>query len=274
MKKKVIISIGALLFAFALPLSALAHDSGIFSVQPKGSITGTVTAINGSSITFQPSFGGTFTIDATKATVKSNSESAISISDLRVGDKISVVGTITGSISAETIKNNTRGTRTLEGRVVLVTGSTVTLVSKGLILVTASTSGTTTITHNGKVVLLSDLKIGALVKTTGMWDASAKTLSATSIELMQDTTPLNLVGVITAKTDTGLTIVAANGTTYTIDLSGATILKKNRKAASQSELKVGDRLQVKGTSGIGSTLIKAQTAFDLSLKAKVRNEQR
>lgn len=270
MKKTTSIALGALILSVALPLSAFAHETLSFSTQTKGSITGTVTAVSGTSVTFQPSFGGTFTIDSTNATIKSNSDTTLTVSDLKAGDKITVMGTITGSIAAETMKDHTRGTKTLEGRVVLVSGSTVTLVTKGLVLLTVSTTGTTTITKSGQAALLSDLTMGTLVKATGMRDSSGKTLAATSLELKQDTTPLNLIGVITAKTDNGVTIAAKNGTTYTLDLSSATILKKNRKEGTQSDLKVGDRLQVKGASSLGSTLIKAQTVFDLSLKAKAK----
>jgi hypothetical protein len=63
---------------------------------------GTVTAVNGSTITITGKDGKTYTVDASSATAQKLQ--TISVSDIRVGDEIGVMGTLSGtSITAKNI---------------------------------------------------------------------------------------------------------------------------------------------------------------------------
>ena len=64
--------------------------------------TGKITAVNGSTVTITDSKGNTYTIDASSS--KLEKISTISVSDLAVGDTISVQGTVSGtSVAAKNI---------------------------------------------------------------------------------------------------------------------------------------------------------------------------
>lgn len=62
-------------------------------------VAGTVTAINGSTITVTALAGGTYTIDATNANIKkfaaSSTPAVITIGSVAVGDKVLIRGSIT-----------------------------------------------------------------------------------------------------------------------------------------------------------------------------------
>jgi hypothetical protein len=146
---------------------AIAGYTGLASAQTSGSaqasntqmrrgpgVHGTVTAVNGSSITItektgpRGAAGTTYTVDASNATVKKfaagSAPATISASQIAVGDEIGVTGTISGtSVTATEIMDGMGMTgfgghgfggpgkgRGAIGTVSAVNGSTITLTGK------------------------------------------------------------------------------------------------------------------------------------------------
>jgi len=96
-------------------------------------VMGTVTAVNGSSITVSAN-GGVYTIDASGATVEKYSGStsaSVGVAGIAVGDTVSIAGTITSAdLTAKDIRdgNPPKPTPpTAMGKVTAVSGSTITL---------------------------------------------------------------------------------------------------------------------------------------------------
>ena len=68
-----------------------------------GGVMGTVSAINGSTLTISTKDGGTYTVDASSATVKASGTTS-SVSAIKVGDTVRVGGTVTtASMTAKNI---------------------------------------------------------------------------------------------------------------------------------------------------------------------------
>jgi hypothetical protein len=72
---------------------------------PGGGAMGTVTAVNGSTLTVTDKDGGVYTIDASTATVKA-SGSTSAVSDIKVGDTVMIQGKVTtASMTATNIED-------------------------------------------------------------------------------------------------------------------------------------------------------------------------
>ena len=73
---------------------------------------------------------------------------------------------------------------------------------------------------------------------------------------------------VSAIDGTNLTMIAANGKTFTVDASSATIIRKFGAASSMSEVAVGDMLWVKGTVATkGGTAVTAKKIRNMSVHA-------
>ena len=105
-------------------------------------VAGTVTAVDGSTITLTGKDGSTYTIDASKAAISKTS--TITVSGVAVGDTLMVGGTISGtSVAADHIMDGAMpsgmgpgmgggrgmGGRGVEGKVTAVSGTTLTVTS-------------------------------------------------------------------------------------------------------------------------------------------------
>jgi riboflavin synthase alpha subunit len=70
-----------------------------------GGAMGTVTAINGSTLTVTGKDGGTYTVDASSATVKASGATS-AVSDIKVGDTVMIQGSITtATMTAKNIED-------------------------------------------------------------------------------------------------------------------------------------------------------------------------
>lgn len=73
---------------------------------------------------------------------------------------------------------------------------------------------------------------------------------------------------VSAIDGTNLTMIAANGKTFTVDASSATIIRKFGAASSMAEVAVGDMLWVKGTVATrGGTAVTAKKIRNMSVHA-------
>ena len=162
-----------------------------------GGVFGTVTAVSGNSITLtSKGFGPnktatTYTIDATGATVMKDGV-ASSVSNIAVGDSISVQGTVNGtSVTATNIRdgrgagpNNTAGLEAsipegngqpiIGGSVTAVSGSTITITNKSNVAYTVDVSGAK-ITKSGKAGTATDIVVGDTVIAQGTVNGTAVT---------------------------------------------------------------------------------------------------
>jgi len=154
---------------------------------------GNITVINGNIITMQEEAdegGASYTVDASGATI-TNKGATASITDLKVGDKIMVKGTVSGnnvaatSISIGCGKGMDRGAHGNFGNITAIDGSIITISEKtksGDTLYTVDAS-TVSVKNNGAAASITDLKVGDKIMVEGT--VSGNSIAATSISLGQ-----------------------------------------------------------------------------------------
>jgi hypothetical protein len=172
-------------------------------------IIGTVSSIDGTTLTVTSTKGTAYSVDASAATfVKGFGKSAttIALSNIAVSDHVAVMGAVTGDsvaatkiddgVMAHTKKSGTSTTSTgthqrlanaAFGTVASVNGNTITLTRKtktGTSTVTAVTTGTTTYKKNGVADTASDITVGQRVVVMGTKDTSGNITAATSVNIM------------------------------------------------------------------------------------------
>ncbi|MBU6323748.1 MAG: hypothetical protein KGI41_03840 [Patescibacteria group bacterium] len=173
---------------------------------PGMGVAGTVTAVNGSTITLTSRDGGTYTIDASNASFTKDAGTAITLADIKVGDTLLVGGNVvTATLTASKIHDGAlpvpsadRGMpfqkRATFGTVASVSGSSFTLTRRGpggAATVTVTTDANTTYKKNGQADTFADVTLGARVVVMGTRDASGN-VAATSVNIMvPHTTPQN-----------------------------------------------------------------------------------
>lgn len=148
---------------------------------------GSVTAINGNTITMKDAKGKTWTLDVSKAKLSKMRGEEMKVEDIKVSDKIEIRGTASGTnIDPQTIKNKTLGSHryAYTGMVQSVSGSTIITKGKTLGVKTVITNDKTTFTSGKDTISLSDIPVGSKIKITGTWERSDKTITATKVQLL------------------------------------------------------------------------------------------
>lgn len=192
---------------------------------------------------------------------KDHGEKAL-VSELGEGDYIDVQGTLaTGAdsilITATYIKDTALQTdaKTLSGTVVSVDTSARSFVinekTYGKTTVFASHA---TLTKGVRTITLGEIKAGdKILSVAGTYDHSAGSIDASSIDVYQDASVFagrNFEGTLKSISGTSLPVtlvVNVSGTDYTVYAdASATVLKKNRAAASLSRYLVGDTIRFYG----------------------------
>jgi hypothetical protein len=157
---------------------------------------GTVTAVNGTTITVTSkagpngTAGATYTVDAANATVMKNGATS-SVSNIAVGDTVMVAGTVNGtSITATSIRDGVGqrqpGTRTpaqspIQGNGEPVVGGTITAVNGTTITVTNKSNVTYTIDASAATVVKGNVTSSIANVATGDNVLVQGTVNGTSV---------------------------------------------------------------------------------------------
>ncbi len=186
-KKTVIITIVAVVFiaasmGYTKNASAqtdLTHKS-IFAHLP--GVFGEVTGINGNIITITNKKGVSYVIDASSAKIMRDRNTNISLSDVKIGDSLVIMGTVSGtSVSASTIfdgipkflsaKNGgLRNMRGVAGSVTSISGTNITVEGKNGTHYIVDVSGAEILKIAGKTrtaTSVLDLAVGDTVLVKG-----------------------------------------------------------------------------------------------------------
>jgi hypothetical protein len=254
----------------------MGHAPGVF---------GTVSAINGSTLTLNSKGFGpnatatTYTVDATNATVTKNG-AASSLSNISMGDSISVQGTVSGtSVTATSIRDGMIGRMGMKpgvlGTVASVSGNSLTVTSK---MGPSGGTGTTytvdatnaTVTKNGASSSVTNIIVGDTVMVQGT--VSGTSVTATSIRdgmpqggrgtapnIIQGNGQPVIGGTVAAINSSTLTVTNKSNITYTVDATNATIEKGNA-TSSISNIAVGDNVVIQGT--VNGTSVTASSIID------------
>jgi hypothetical protein len=202
----------------------------------------TITAIDGSRISLKTVDGWTRTIVVASTTTITKGGQTISVGDLKVGDQIVFRQTrnADGSFAIAAIQVVVPR---VAASVTAVTGSGFTLKARDGTTWTVAVNGSTTFTLGSKAGARSDVKVGLDVVVEGN-QGTGNTLTALTVHVRLP----RVVGQVTAKTASTLTIKRADGTTATIHLGGSTTYQLPGKAsASLADIAVGAVVAVEGT---------------------------
>ena len=154
-----------------------------FGGQGRGGTSGTVSAISGTSITMTGTNGTSYTVDASQVKIMNG----LSISNIQVGDKVQVVGTVSGtSIAAKSINDQSfQGRNIFMGSVTAVSGSTITISGRNKMNYTVDASQATVTKGMGTkatTVAVSGIVVGEQITAVGTLNGS--TVTATTIRDM------------------------------------------------------------------------------------------
>ncbi len=225
-------------------------------------IEGAVTAIQGTTLTVQAKNGGTYTVDASGAKFVRRFGAAMVIGDIQINDQLHVEGRIDGNtVVAKLVRDESLQARHGEfsGKVTTITGTSFVIQTSGRGTQTIMTTASTTIMKQGATTTLSAIPVGTQVKVRGVWNTSNNNVVASRIHIVEHVRSIRLQGTVESKTATStFTLKATNGTTYTIDASQATLVRKAAGTTSLDTLVVGERVEVQGKHVVGSTAIKAR----------------
>lgn len=276
----------------------------------RSATAGTVTAVSGTTITITAmrpdGTTPTLTVDASNSTVLYRGTQS-SVSSIKVGDKIIVNGTLSGTtITATAISAGiTLPGAVLHdihpgtvGKVTAVSGTTLTITSqpdprtKTTKTFTVDATAATVMKSSGTGTI-ADITVGSVVLVEGT--VSGSTITATMIRvsdmsfehgefanIKSNGQPV-IEGKITAISDTTITVSSAapanstGGSTaaavvYTVDASKATIAKAGVSAATVTNLSVGDMVIIQGA--VNGSAVVAATIIDHPMQTGGDGENR
>lgn len=242
----------------------------VWAAGPK-TLTGVVTAFNGNQITFAATSAAKYTADSGSAQLTRKNGVAIKLSEILVGDKISVTGTLWGdnSISASFIQDLSLYTHTssFSGKISSINSADNSFVmdSKTYGSQTIHTNNFTTYYKNGSSATFKDLILGMTASVKGQWDRSSVDVTAMTVNGSYRLIDIYFTGTLSIKNGTAFTVIGNGNVIYGVDASGATLQSKNSKPMSLGEFNVGDSLRVWGKHLSGSVAIMGTQIKDPSV---------
>lgn len=236
-------------------------------------IEGSVTAVASDHIVVHTRSGDDVTIGVTTDTIIRGDDHMLGLSDIKVGDHVSVEARVNADKSLTALRievGNDQGDGNNHNSVELT--GVIASISTGSINVTAggksvvvNISTTTVLRHGSTTLSISDLKVGNQVEVQGALNTDGS-IAATLIQV-EDTgnaghpETVEFDGTVTAVSATSLT-VKAEGTSVTVALTSTTTVTNGDHAGSISDLKVGQRVEVKANRLADNSLVATQVRID------------
>lgn len=226
-----------ILVLFCVAVSGAAHAAAISET----TLVGVVTAQYANQIVFKTNAAVVYRAEASYATLVRRNGSAITVTDIAVGDKVEVRGQVwsDNSISASSIRNLTLNTHTgtFSGKIVSIDQSDKTIFLQGAqnSSQTVHTTIATSFTRNGSAAVFQDLQVGMTATVHGTWERSKAVVIADAVRARARLLNIDITGDVTMKNGSALTVVA-NGVLYAVDASNAVLRSKNNKVMHLSEL--------------------------------------
>ncbi|MGZ3587961.1 MAG: DUF5666 domain-containing protein [Candidatus Limnocylindrales bacterium] len=211
----------------------------------------TISAIDGSNVTLKTADGWTRTIVITSSTKLTKGGQTIVLGDLKVGDAVSFQQT-RNSDGTYTVTAVQVIVPTVSGSVSAVSDSGFTLKGRDGTTWTVTVTGSTTyqLGSSGAAGSKADVEVGSQVVVQGP-QGSGNELTALTVHVQQ----AQVVGEVTAKSSTSITIKRADGTTQTIKVgSGTTYRVAGVTSATLADVTVGMRIVAEGTQNSDGSL--------------------
>lgn len=114
---------------------------------------------------------------------------------------------------------------------------------------TIAVTSSTKLTKAGQTVTLGDIKVGDAIRFSQTRNADGSyTIDAVAVVVPR------IAGAVTGLSDSGFTVKARNGTTWTVSVTGSTTYMVGGKAGTKSDVTVGAMVAVSGTRDSDSTM--------------------
>lgn len=200
-----------------------------------------ITAISGNRVSLATDDGWTRTVTVASTTTLTKGGQAISVGDLAVGDEVRLAQ-----------ERNDDGTYTVTalhvvlpitgGRVTAVDGDSITLERRGGATQVVTIDGTTAYTVGKAAGTRSDVVVGSTVVIEGT--ESGTTFTATAVHVQ----PVKAGGTVTKVSGSTITVERRDGSSQVIHVDADTTFRvKGKESATLGDIKVGDRVQARGT---------------------------
>ena len=246
-------------------------------------VVGTVSAVNGNSITIsgRQGFSNTatsaatiYTVDATNAKVTKNN-TASTVSAIAVGDTVMVQGKVSGtSVTATNIRDGianfggkgVNGTG-VAGTVASISGSTITISSKANTTYTVDASSAA-VTKGGAASSVSAIAVGDEIMVQGT--VTGTSVKATNIRdgagqpVIQGNGQPVVAGSVSSISGNTITITNNSNVTYTVDATNAKFVVAGVTSPTISNVTTGDNLVVQGT--VNGNSVVASSVIDQKVK--------
>ncbi len=154
----------------------------------RGVVTG--LSVSANSFTMTAENGDSFTVNVANAKITTAFKGNIQLADIKVSDKVSVVGEVSGSqINAKAVVVSPANTHPARGggTVTALSGSSSTLKTEnsGIVsFVTVNTNASTTVfTKDHATTTLASIQVGSKVRVKGLWDEILNALKAIVVKI-------------------------------------------------------------------------------------------
>jgi len=189
-----------------------------------------------------------------------------------VAGKVTSVDVTNNAITVQGMRNSTTSYNVNVSGAVITKNNATTTISAISVGDTVMVRGTV----NGTSVAATSVRDGAFGSGMGRsWNGSSTRPTGTfpgnrgfhmpsgTLPYASGTRPMaspSIAGTIASVNGSSLTVTGNNGTTYTVDASNATLVKKGSSTSSISGINVGDNVQIEGN--VSGTAITATAIFD------------
>jgi hypothetical protein len=214
---------------------------------------GMVTAVTSTSVTVNRLNGVIATYTITPTTVFHQGATILTAASLVVGDKVNVDVYTTAPMTALKIGILQA---TLAGRVTVVNGNSITVMTGKGFSRAITVSATTTYSEGGNPATLASVTVGSVIIAQGLIDADLTTLDATRIFIREAGHAITYRGIITGVTTTSVTVNRNDGKTTTFTITPSTIITDGAASMTVPSLAVGDTVDVQVNSTNPTTALR------------------
>ncbi len=241
-----------------------------------------VTAVSGSTINASTTFGSTslaWVINTDSNTRFARKFGGVSaVSEVSVGDLISVTGSLDMTAATLTVKASTLKDWSIQKQNAAVSGTVASIdASAKTFVVTASEKGNITVSVSDGTVFLkndtasatfADLSVGSRVKVSGVLDLNTHVIAANKVMILMVSEKTTFEGTLKAVSGTTLPAtltITVGGVDYTVNVASDTsILSSLWGRSSLTNFRVGDNIRVYGS--VNGTTINATVIRDTSIR--------
>lgn len=241
---------------------------GLAQTAKTKTLTGVVSKISGSQLTFSTTSAGIYSADIAGAQLLRKNGAPMNFNEFFVGDKIQVIGTVwnDNSISASSIRDMTlyAHTGSFSGKITGISPSdfSFTVQSSQPAVRIVKTDSLTAFKKNSGSASFQDLQLGMSVTVKGLWERSNSPISAKEVNANFRLINISFSGELTMRNGSAITITTPDNIIYGVDTGSASFISKNSKPMNLSEFRLGDTVKVWGKHISGGVQVIASKLKD------------